>query len=162
MTIREATDGDIDAIRRVAERSWETDYPDILTRETAEAAVSEWYDAEELRDELENSRALLCVAEREGSVVGFTHANWNDADEGYILRLYVDPDHRRDGVGRALLEETCTRLEGMGVERINAMVLADNGPGNTFYEEFGFEHVDKSETTIGGEAYPENRYVLER
>jgi ribosomal protein S18 acetylase RimI-like enzyme len=163
MTVRTATGDDVDAIRAVADRSWTTDYPDILTRETAEDAVNEWYAPESVATELRDSRTLVLVAEREGDVAGFAHATWTDADrEGYLLRLYVDPDHRRERVGRELLEATCARLVEVGVERVNAMVLSANEPGRRFYEHFGFEHVDEQETTVGGERHPESRYVLDR
>lgn len=162
MTINQATDDDVEAVRQVAERSWTTDYPEILTRETAEEAVTEWYAPERIAAELEDDRTLVLVAEREGQIVGFAHATWNDDEgEGYVLRIYVDPDRRREGVGRELLEATCQALRERGVDRINAMVLADNDPGNAFYERFGFEYVDERETTVGDEAYRENRYALE-
>jgi ribosomal protein S18 acetylase RimI-like enzyme len=163
MSVRQATRADVDAIRRVAKRSWETDYPEtVLTRETVEEAVTDWYAPDRIETELEQERTLLLVAEHEGTVVGFAHATWSDdAEEGYILRIYVHPDHRRERVGRALLESTCTRLVDRGVDRINAMVLSENGPGIAFYERFGFEFVDESETGIGDETYPESRYALD-
>lgn len=163
MSTRAATEDDIDAIRRVAKRSWETDYPEILTRETIDEAVDDWYAHERLADALVPARSLLLVAERDESVVGFAHATWsNDERQGYILRLYVHPDHRRQGVGHELLERTRDELTAAGVDRINAMVLAENDPGNAFYERFGFEFVDETRTTIGGDSYRENRYALER
>jgi ribosomal protein S18 acetylase RimI-like enzyme len=162
MTVRVATDDDVDAIRRVAERSWEVDYPALLTRETIEAGVDDWYAPEQITSELLSARSRLLVAERDGDVVGFAHASWNDTDdEGYILRIYVDPDHRREGVGHELLERTRSELVAQDVERINAMVLAENEPGNDFYARSGFEFVDESETTIGGDTYREHRYALD-
>ncbi|ELZ84584.1 putative acetyltransferase [Haloferax elongans ATCC BAA-1513] len=163
MTIRPATDADTSAILRVAERSWKHDYPDILTRETAETAALDWYTPEQIASELHKSQGQILVFNREETVVGFAHTTWNYTErEGYILRIYVDPDHRRAGIGRALLEAALSDLDEKGIDQINAMVLVANEPGNDFYEQFGFEHVDESETTIGDKSYPENRYVLER
>lgn len=161
MDVREATHEDVDDIRRIVEASWEVDYPDILTRETAEEAVSEWYDADSLTEAIDEGRTELLVAERDEEIVGFAHATWN-ASEGaaYILRLYIDPEHRNQGLGRELLERTCDQLAEYEVDRIHAMVLAENEPGNAFYEGFGFERADESETQIGGEPYQENRYIL--
>ncbi|WP_411965048.1 N-acetyltransferase family protein [Haloferax sp. YSMS24] len=162
MSIRVATEADIDAIRQVAKRSWETDYPEILTRETIEEGFNDWYAREQIADALFPARSLVLVAERDDAVVGFAHATWSsDEREGYILRLYVHPDYRRQNVGHELLNRTRTELSEEGVTRINAMVLAENEPGNNFYEQFGFEFVDETQTTIGGNAYRENRYVLE-
>lgn len=163
MRIRTATEDDINAIHHVADQSWETDYPDILTRETAKEAVHEWYAPEQFAKELRQTRTLLLVAESGETVVGFAHATWsNDQAEGYILRLYVHPEHRQAGIGRELLERTCTELFEQGVDRISAMVLAENDLGNAFYQRFGFKHVDEHETTISGDSYQENRYILEQ
>ncbi|WP_238547495.1 GNAT family N-acetyltransferase [Haloferax mediterranei] len=163
MPIRTATEDDTDAILQIAQQSWKTDYPEILTRETAEEAVTDWYTPEQIVAELHKSQARILVAEREDTVIGFAHATWNNTEgEGYILRIYVHPEHRRENVGRELLEQTCAGLAEQGIERINAMVLVENKPGNAFYERFGFEHADERETIIGDEPHPENRYVLER
>lgn len=160
MTVRTATADDLDDIARVAEAAWAVDYPDILTRETAEAAATEWYDHDRLAGALDAGRTLLVVAEADDAVVGFAHATCSD-DEGHILRLYVHPDHRGAGHGEALLTATRDALYARGVERINAMVLAANEPGTAFYEFFGFEHAADGETTIGEETHRERRYVLE-
>jgi ribosomal protein S18 acetylase RimI-like enzyme len=139
MTVRTATEDDVEGVARVAERSWTDDYPDILTRDTAEAAVNEWYAPERIAEELEADRTVLLVADRGGEVVGFAHATWEESGtDGYILRLYVHPDHRGEGLGRALLERARADLSDHGIERVNAMVLAANDPGNAFYERFGF------------------------
>jgi ribosomal protein S18 acetylase RimI-like enzyme len=163
MDIRSATARDIDQIIRVATESWDTDYAeDILTSETAEEAATDWYDAERLRAELDQEQTTLLVVERDGDVVGFTHATWSEeTGDGYILRLYVHPDHRRAGVGQSLLTDTCRTLAGHGAERINAMVLSANDPGVEFYEQFGFEFVDEHETQVGDETLPESRFVLD-
>lgn len=162
MSLRAADAGDIDGIREVAAASWETDYQGVLTRETVEAAVNDWYAPERIRAELGAERTLVLVEERDGTVVGFAHATWSDEDaNGYILRIYVDPEHRRERVGRTLLAGTCEALVARGVERIHAMVLSENRPGAAFYEAFGFEFVDEQSTSIGEERYPESRYVLE-
>ncbi|MDS0222206.1 GNAT family N-acetyltransferase [Haloarcula sp. S1AR25-5A] len=162
MPTRAATPDDVPAINRIATAAWETDYPDILSRETVKDGVSDWYATEQLESELVEPQTLLLVSERGGSIVGFIHATWTNAEsEGYILRLYTHPDHRRQGVGRSLLERTCADLFERGVDRINAMVLSANEPGVEFYERFGFRFADESETDIGGERYPESRYVLD-
>ncbi len=159
MDIRLATEDDLDGINRVARASWEADYPEILSRETVSAGVDEWYGAAALADEIGWAHTLVFVAVTDGDIVGFVHAMWS-GDEGHVLRLYVHPDHRREGVGAALLDRTRTELFDRDIERIDAMVLADNDLGKAFYERFGFEVADESETTIGGERYRETRYTL--
>jgi ribosomal protein S18 acetylase RimI-like enzyme len=94
-------------------------------------------------------------------VVGFAHG-YVDGEEGHVLRLYVHPAQRRAGAGEALLSATVAALRERGAGEVAATVLAANERGRAFYESQGFEAVgDAAETTIGGETYPEARYVLE-
>jgi ribosomal protein S18 acetylase RimI-like enzyme len=161
MSVRAATPDDVTAISKVATAAWETDYP-LLTNETVEDGVGDWYAPEQIKSELVEPQTHLLVFEREGRVVGFAHSTWHETDrEGYILRLYVHPDHRQEGIGRTLLERTCEDLFEHDIDRINAMVLSANEPGAEFYERFGFEFADENETEIGGERYPESRYVID-
>ncbi|WP_137290606.1 GNAT family N-acetyltransferase [Natronorubrum halophilum] len=163
MTIREATVDDIDAIQNVAEQSWTQDYPDILSRESLQEGLDEWYSEERIRDSIVWARALMLVVERHDEIVGFAHATWDtDTTEGNILRVYVTPDYRADGIGRRLLEETCHSVFEQGVDRVKAMVLDANELGKTFYSEFGFEKGEVDEIPIGGDTYQECTYVLER
>ena len=160
MEIRKATTDDAEAIATVARASWESDYPDILSRETVEKGVEEWYAPEEIEAEIASDDALIPVAETGGEVVGFAHTV-EDEHGGTVLRLYVAPDHRREGVGGDLLEHARDALDTRGAERVRAMVLADNELGNTFYRRHGFELAEEGETVIGGTTYRENVYVAE-
>lgn len=160
MEVREATPDDAEAVNDVARRSWEHDYPAILSRETIAETVEDWYDPERIAADAASDDALVMVAEEDG-IVGFSHAVRRDPRGGTILRLYVDPGYRGEGRGTTLLEQTCGALFDRGIERVEAMVLAENDPGNEFYREFGFERVDRNETVIGGESYDENVYTLE-
>jgi ribosomal protein S18 acetylase RimI-like enzyme len=179
MTVREASADDVAAIREVARAAWEADYPGILSRETAERGVEEWYESSHIEGEVTGARTRLFVACVDGEdgdeagddgdeagederVIGFAHAELGRDDEGYVLRLYVHPDYRNRGFGRRLLERTRDDLFAHGAERVNAMVLAANEPGNAFYRSLGFEKASEGETTIGGEPYRENTYALER
>lgn len=165
MNFRHATTDDVPEIIDVAERSWEHDYPAILTRETAREAVAEWYDADRLELDAVTADTALIVAidedadeERAGPVVGFLHGVVDD-DTGTLLRVYVDPDYRGEGTGRDLVEYATDDFETRGVERVEAMVLAENEPGNEFYRSLGFELVQRATTAIGGEPHDENIYL---
>lgn len=161
MTIRTAKPEDAEGVRTVAEASWEVDYPEILSSESLTEGLDEWYSLSGIEGAIERSDSLTLVAERDGSVAGFVHAIWDvDRGEGHVLRLYVHPDHRGQGIGTDLLETVCGDLFDSGADRVRAMVLEANDLGNEFYSDFGFEHVDTEEIDIGGEAYRENTYEL--
>lgn len=162
MEIRHATREDLPEIEAVAEASWEADYPDVFTRESAVESAHEWYSEESMEGELVQSDGVILVADRDGGVIGFAHAAWT-GDEGDVMRVYVDPDHRGQAIGSALLETAVATLFERDVDRIRAMVLAENEPGKAFYRSHGFEREDEThETVIAGDRYEEYSYVLTR
>jgi len=164
MDFRHAATEDVPEIIGVAERSWEHDYPDILTRESTREAVTEWYDADRLElDAVAADTGLIVACEdadedRTGPVIGFVHGVVDEAT-GTLLRVYVDPEYRGEGVGRALVEYAIDDFGTRGVQRVEAMVLAANEPGNEFYRSLGFELVQRATTTVGGEPHDENIYL---
>jgi len=159
--IGRATSADIESIRHIARASWETDYPDILSREAIEEGFEEWYDPDRIESELKEDDTILLMGARDDENVGFAHAVRTQRT-GHVLRVYVAPDHRGRGVGGDLLAGARDALLTRGADRIQAMVLAANDPGNAFYESFGFEKTDEQETIIGSETYPENVYERRR
>jgi GNAT superfamily N-acetyltransferase len=157
MDLYVATPDDIDAIRHVAKASWEHDYPEILSRESVEAALNEWYSRDRLREELADPWTHIYVAaDEDGSVVGFAHGVLGGG-AGNTLRIYVRPDARRHGIGEARFDRVHHELRRHDIVRLNAMVLADN----EFYADRRFELADRAETTTGGERFRENTYVLD-
>lgn len=159
MAIRTAEASDVAAIRRVAEQSWERDYPDIVSRETATAGLHDWYDETAISEEVDRPDAVVLVAEEEDDVVGFVHGVYSDG-EGHLLRVYVDPDRREEGFGADLVAAATKQLTGRGADRVRAMVLAENEAGNAFYESLGFERLEETfETEIGDGFYEECVWV---
>lgn len=158
MKFRDATPADIDAIRSIATASWETDYPAIISRETIEQGIDEWYAPEALEREFRDAETVLVLAVGEDPT-GFAHAVAAE-ETGHVLRLYVVPDRRREGIGARLLDEATERLLTYEIEQLRAMVLSANDSGIDFYRANGFDPVTETETTIGGESYEEK--TLER
>lgn len=160
MEYRDATRDDIEAIERIANASWTADYPEILSRDTAtDEAVEEWYGSETLERELDAPGSVVLVATDGDEVIGFSHAVVTGG-EATILRLYVHPDHRREGIGKDLLGHTIREAASRAADRITAMVLSENDLGNAFYRSAGFDPVETGETTIGDEQYEETTYEL--
>lgn len=162
MNVREATPDDIEDICHVAEASWDNDYPTILSRESIQEGVHEWYSPEQVRESLNWARTMILVAERDDEIAGFAHVVWDrDGTHGDILRVYAHPDYRGEGIGRVLFESVRDKLANLGVDQLRAMVLEQNELGNAFYESFGFELDSTEEITIGEDTRLENTYVLE-
>lgn len=138
--IRYATSDDVPAILR-------------LIRELAdyERALHEVKATEEqLRERLfgDDPKVFAHVAEHEGRVVGFalwflTFSTWNGTHGIYLEDLFVDPEYRGHGYGKALLTELTRIADDRGYERVEWAVLTWNEPAIGFYESLGARPQDE-------------------
>ena len=65
------------------------------------------------------------------------------ADQAEILTLAVDPQSRRQGLARKLLDIVETELSDLGVDTLFLEVAEDNDPAITFYKQGGFAPIGK-------------------
>ncbi|QKI69753.1 acetyltransferase [Achromobacter xylosoxidans] len=70
-------------------------------------------------------------------------------DGSHMEALFVDPDARGTGVGRALVEDALRRYPGLSTD-----VNEQNAQAIGFYERLGFERTGRSERDGQGRAYP--------
>ncbi|WP_265109259.1 GNAT family N-acetyltransferase [Halosolutus halophilus] len=157
MSIRSATADDFEAIKAVARETWHDTYEE-LDAETIEYTVVSWYTDDSMP--LEAPGTVVLVAERDGDIVGFTHAV-AQGEQADILRMYVHPDHQGEGVGTDLHERLLAEIERYDVDRVRSLDFAFNDVSRAFYEGLGFEQTGEGEVEIDGEFYPEAVYTLE-
>jgi GNAT superfamily N-acetyltransferase len=88
------------------------------------------------------------VAEHDGEVVGFAlwflnFSTWAGKHGIYLEDLYVRPDLRRFGLGRALLAELARICVERGYPRLEWWVLDWNQPARAFYAALGAAEMDE-------------------
>ena len=64
---------------------------------------------------------------------------WVVEDEMHILNLAVHPEHRRRGIGRALLSEALRQARDLGAQVAWLEVRPSNVPARELYDSFGFK-----------------------
>lgn len=89
------------------------------------------------RREIGRKDGTFLVALLAGQVVGFGGL-WLLVDEAHIIDFAVHPEHRRQGIGRALLTELLRRARAAGMECAKLEVRAGNEAALGLYEGFGF------------------------
>jgi ribosomal protein S18 acetylase RimI-like enzyme len=82
-------------------------------------------------------RDLFLVGTIDGSVVATVMGGY-DGHRGWVNYLAVDPDRRRRGLGREIMDELRRRLVELGCPKINLQIRKDNLHAIAFYERLGF------------------------
>lgn len=120
--VRDAKEGDLRSIHRIAQNSFRDPYPLRLLRHIHST----------------NPEGFL-TAELKGKVVGYLIGviRWDNI--GHILAIAVDESHRRQGVGSALIINALDRLRERGADKIKLEVRISNESAQKFYREMGFE-----------------------
>jgi ribosomal protein S18 acetylase RimI-like enzyme len=81
---------------------------------------------------------LFLVGEIDGRIVATVMAGY-EGHRGWINYLAVDPLHRRQGLGRALMTETERLLAEAGCPKINLQVRSGNHDVIEFYKRIGYD-----------------------
>ena len=126
--VEEASMGDLSVLtdihRRSFTHSWnEGDFQKLLQDKTVQTLV------------LKRSSLLA-----KGQVVGFVLVR-TVMDESEILTIAVDPDSRKTGAGRMLMEEVLRRLYRDRIAKLFLEVDASNKPALSLYQSLGFRKV---------------------
>lgn len=101
---------------------------------------------EDIRESIfgENStvKGLICLVDNRPAgfaVYFYNYSTWLGKKGIYLEDLYVSPDFRRFGAGRALFKELAQIALAQGCERLEWNVLDWNEPAIAFYESIGGE-----------------------
>jgi ribosomal-protein-alanine N-acetyltransferase len=89
---------------------------------------------------ISGSESSVVVVRRERRIAAFAIMHFGD-DVAHLNLLAVAPDHRRQGLGRQLMDWlTATAVEA-GVFRIDLELRTHNEPAREFYERLGFDRL---------------------
>jgi [ribosomal protein S18]-alanine N-acetyltransferase len=86
---------------------------------------------------IDGRESSVVVARRERRVAAFAIMHFGD-DVAHLNLLAVAAAHRRQGLGRRLIEWLAATAVEAGVFRINLEVRADNHAARRFYQRIGF------------------------
>jgi ribosomal protein S18 acetylase RimI-like enzyme len=136
VTIRPATEADRDLIRELWQEFEAELGGEAYLRET-------WNEAwEDLSQTVREGVAL--IAEDDGRAVGFVFCVLGERGRktAHVTDIYLRPEARSQGIGRALLAELIEPAREAGLAHLSLEVLVDNTEARRLYERLGFAPVD--------------------
>lgn len=77
------------------------------------------------------------VAEDGNKIIGVIIAG-NDGRRGYVYHTAVNPQYRKCGIARQLVDTALLSLKQCGINKVALVVFDRNGSGNAFWESLGF------------------------
>ncbi|MBQ8356564.1 MAG: GNAT family N-acetyltransferase [Clostridia bacterium] len=83
-----------------------------------------------------------CFVAVEGAEVIGVILCGHDGRRGYIYHTVVHPDHRKQGLGTALIDAAVAALQKEGITRVCLNVMESNEAGKQFWKKRGWEKKD--------------------
>jgi ribosomal-protein-alanine N-acetyltransferase len=92
------------------------------------------------RDRRGDARRVAAPRVAAPRIAAFAIMHFGD-EVAHLNLLAVAPEHRRQGLGRQLMDWLTTTAIEAGVFRINLELRTQNGPARAFYENLGFDEL---------------------
>ena len=77
------------------------------------------------------------VADADNNIVGVIIVG-NDGRRGYIYHTAVNPQYRKQGIAKSLVDTAMTALQKIGINKAALVVFDRNEIGNDFWKKMGF------------------------
>ncbi len=140
--VRAATVSDSPVLARIRVDSWRAAYTGIVPAPILER-MDEASNAAKFSDRIASGTTeTLVIEDATGAVLGYAvggpSRDEDGAGLGEVHAIYLDPEARGRGHGRALLDAVMSRLGAAAFETAVLWVLTDNLPARRFYERAGF------------------------
>ena len=129
MAIRVYREADFAGVRAL----WQQAFPDDPPWNRAEEAVPA---------KLAVQPDLFLVASDGANVIGTVMAGY-DGHRGWLYAVAVAENHRRAGIGSALVREAEIRLAALGCRKVNLQIRAANTQVQAFYDRLGYGTEDR-------------------
>lgn len=116
--------------------------------------VKPWNDPhKDIQRKLPIGRELFLVGEQNGRIVAAIMGGY-EGHRGWINYLAVDPDCRRSGYGRFMMDAVEEKLLALGCPKINLQVRTSNTAVINFYESIGYKQDEV--VSFGKRLIPDN------
>jgi ribosomal protein S18 acetylase RimI-like enzyme len=149
----------VEAVCRLARRTWQATYPGIISQQQIDAMLADRYAAATIQAQLDDPRHAWRIARLGNELAGFAHA-YLEHGACKLDKLYVDPARQRRGIGRALCEAMRAFARRQQAARLWLQVNRHNTQAVDAYRKYGFAVVEARVFDIGN-GFVMDDYVME-
>jgi ribosomal protein S18 acetylase RimI-like enzyme len=150
---------EVDAVCRLARRTWQATYPGIISQQQIDAMLADRYTPAAILAQLGDPGHHWLIARDRDTIAGFAHARL-DGETCKLDKLYVDPAHQRRGIGRALVDAIRAFARQQGAGRLWLQVNRNNQQAVRAYQSYGFDIIEARVFDIGA-GFVMDDYVME-
>ena len=114
------------------------DIPEVIALWQRCGSTRPWNDpARDIAVARKEANATVLLGRNEGTLVASVLVG-HDGHRGWVYYVTVDPDHRHEGFGRAIMAAAEDWLRARGIEKLQLMVRGDNVEVHAFYQSLGY------------------------
>ena len=129
-----------------------------LGQESAEA--DDWW-IELIKKTADHPHDVLLVAETAGDAVGMLFGRLNEGELLDVGSMWVEPENRRQGIGRRLLAHAVEWAVAAGAKRAELWVTSENSAARALYQQAGFTPTEETEPLRHGSDLVVEKLVAE-
>jgi ribosomal protein S18 acetylase RimI-like enzyme len=163
MLVRKLTENDLEAVWTLRLQCVK-DHPEVFSH-TYEETLAEG--KEPILQRLHQGDNMFYIGAIEEGLVGMVRFHREKGlklrHQGLVASMYVLPEKRGNGIGRALMEELITQAKQLdGLEQLHLSVLTTNLAARRLYQSLGFEVYGRAPRVIkfGGQYLDEDLMML--
>lgn len=157
--VRQLLEEDWQVYREIRLRSLKQDPDSFGSTYERESKLTDEHWMERLRLDARSFASLPLIAQLGQNYLGLACGVVHDQDDdsAQLYQMWVAPDSRGSGIGRALVNEIIRWAENLGVSTLNLGVTSTNTAAVRLYESIGFVVVgDLQALRVGSELHVQN------
>lgn len=161
MNLRQAKIGDIPVIQKIANIAFRETYGSILSAEQLSYMLDMMYSTSSLERQLSEGHEFILLSEA-GAYMGFVscEADYDGRGAVKLHKLYLLPQYKGMGLGRALVEAVFQKARDLGTVAVR-LNMNRNNQSYDFYTHMGFAVVGEEDIDIGS-GYLMEDYIFEK
>lgn len=159
MSIRLATEGDVEHIHSLAEEIWLQHYPPIIGEAQTQYMLARMYALDTLRAQIITHELDYYMWSEDGEEIAFAAIDTEQRDYGFISKFYLKDSYRGKGIAQEFMLQLEAIFKKAGQKEMQLTVNRQNIGAINFYFKVGFKILRCEDFDIG-DGYFMNDFIM--